>query len=324
MPETVNKNEEVDLLDLFGRMARWIGRLLKSIGNALLVSIIFLVKNYLPLSLSIIAGIGIGFLCKYTFSPTYRGDFVLKTNAVKPAELIAFTNKMHLFCDQKNYQALSSSLSISNESAEKIIDIGAFWVIDRNSDQIPDYVDYRNKLNVYDTLDTRMADRVDIRVKTRSPQLFIPLRTGIMKLINNDSLFKRLNSVRISQNKELKQRLDYDIRQLDSLQKVKYFEETRNNVPKSGGQIVFLQEQKTQLVYTDIYTLYARKQNIESEEMLYGDVVTLLSDIAPSIKSYTGGLFYSEIFVPVFFGLTLLILIILRTRSSIKELFSRY
>jgi hypothetical protein len=112
--------------------------------------------------------------------------------------------------------------------------------------------------------------------------------------------------------------------QLDSLQKVKYFEETRNLKPASGGQIVFMQEQKTQLVYNDIYDLYTRKQELESVRDLHKGVVTVLSDFSSPTKRENGGLYYAKTFVPLFFIITLLVLILLANRRNLIEVFDKY
>jgi uncharacterized membrane protein len=118
-------------------------------------------------------------------------------------------------------------------------------------------------------------------------------------------------------------RLNDDIIQLDSLQKI-IFEESRTKQPKIGSQMIFLQEQKTQLLYTDILPLYARKQTLESERDLYKDIVTVLSEFTiPSLRD-NGGMYYVKIYVPLFFGLTLLVLIILANRRKLSEVYNKY
>jgi hypothetical protein len=94
--------------------------------------------------------------------------------------------------------------------------------------------------------------------------------------------------------------------------------------PASGGQIVFMQEQKTQLVYTDIYSLYTRKQNLESERDLYKGIVTVLSDFSLPTKRDNGVMFYGKSIIPKFFFLTLFILILLANRYHIVEIFKKY
>ncbi len=327
MPENnlnSQKSEEIDLLDLFKRMGRSISMFFNAVGRGFLASIVFLLKNWLPLGLSLLAGAGTSLLLKTVFPPIYKGEIVLKTNAVSTAEMISYVNRLHVYCSEENTDMLASSLFVGNETARQITDIRAFWIIDRNRDGVPDFVDYGNSHSVYDTINIRMDDRLDIRIKARTPGDLNLVRSGILKYIDGDSLFRQRNNIRIRQNQELLTRLTYDIKQLDSLQKVKYFEETRNNIPKTGGQIVFLQEQKTQLVYTDIYNLYARKQSIELQQLLYKDIVTVISDITIPRKPLTRTLYYGIVVIPLFFFLTLAILIMIRNKSSLKEVYNRF
>ena len=251
-------------------------------------------------------------------------EIKLRDNSGTTSEMISKINKLHIFCDEHNSFALSSALSMKSDLVKNISDISAFWIIDQNKDDIPDFVDYKNNHNVYDTTNIRMQDRIDVRVIINSPQDLNLVRNGIIKFIEDDSLYQLRNHVRLMQNQELLTRLGYDIIQLDSLQKVKYFEETRNLKPASGGQIIFMQEQKTQLVYNDIYSLYARKQKLESERDLYKGIVTVLSDFSLPARRDNGGLYYAKIIVPIFFGLTLLILILLANKKSLTEVFNKY
>jgi hypothetical protein len=336
------RNDEIDLLDLFRRMGRTINRWVKAMGRAFLISAVFLLRRWLPLGLSMVLGVGASYLLKMTSPSFYTSDLILRNNTVDPviikntenidlsnstisnADMISFINRLRTYCKQRNITALANAISISEQQAMNILDISAFWIIDMGYDRIPDYIDYKNKYDVYDTINGRMYDRVDIRVKINSPQELITVRNGIITFINNDSLFQQRNRLRLRQNLELLTRLDNDILQLDSLQKVKYFEETRNRQPLTGGQMIFLQEQKTQLVYNDIYTLYSRKQVIESERVLYNGIVTVLSDFPVPSRRDNGGMYYGKVVIPSFFFLTLLILIILANRKKLEEIFEKY
>ena len=62
---TTNKNvrdDEIDLLDLFKRMGRTLNRWGMALGKAFLISVVYILKRWLPLGLSIVAGIGISYL----------------------------------------------------------------------------------------------------------------------------------------------------------------------------------------------------------------------------------------------------------------------
>jgi hypothetical protein len=336
IPDKKVNNDEIDLLDLFRRIGRTFNRWGIALFRGFLISFVFLLRRWLPLGISIAAGIAISFFLKSTSASFYTSDLIfrnnlaiidqkkLRDNTGTTAEIISKIAKLHTFCSENNLTALSEALSIKSESVKNISDISPYWIIDESRDGIPDYVDYKGTHNVYDTNNIRMQDRLDVRVKINSPQDLNLVRDGIIKFIENDSLYQQRNRVRLRQNQELLTRLDFDIRQLDSLQKVKYFEETRNLKPVSGGQIVFMQEQKTQLVYPDIYGLYARKQLLETDRDLYKSVVTILSDFSSPTKRDNGASYYGKYLIPILFFITLLILIILANRDKVQDLFKKY
>jgi hypothetical protein len=318
------RDDEIDLLDLFGRIGREINRWVCALGRAFLTTSIFLLKRWLPLGLSLVAGIGVSLLLKIASPSFYKSDLVLKNNTISNADMISYLNRLHTYCKEKNRNALSEAISVTSQQVNNIIDISAFWIIDKGNDGMSDFVDYKNKHNIYDTLNIRMQDRLDIRVMIRVPSELNIVRNGIINYINTDSLFQQRNRVRLRQNKEILTRLNYDILQLDSLQKLKYFEVTRNMQPKNGGQMIFLQEHNTQLVYNEIYSLYTRKQALETERELYKDITTILSEFSIPAKRVNGGSYYAFRVVPSFFVLTLLILIILANRIKLNEVYRKY
>jgi hypothetical protein len=317
-------------------MGRTLNRWGMALGKAFLISVVYILKRWLPLGLSIVAGIGISYLLKTSSASFYTSDMVfrnnlalidkktLRDNSGTTSEIISKINKLHAFCSENNQVALSIALTMKPESVKNISDISAYWIIDMSKDGIPDYVDYKGNHGAYDTINIRMQDRFDIRVKINSPQDLNLVRDGIIKFIESDSLYQQRNRLRLRQNLDLLTHLNYDILQLDSLQKVKYFEETRNMKPSGGGQIVFMQEQKTQLVYGDIYALFERKQKLESEQDLYKGVVTVLSDFTFPTRRDNGAMYYGKQVIPIVFLITLLILIILSNRKRLEEVYKKY
>jgi hypothetical protein len=323
--ETKNvRDDEIDLLDLFRRMGRTLGRWANALGTAVLISIVFLLRRWLPLTVSLILGIGVSYLMKRASESYYTSDLILKTNATSTDEMIAYINRLHTFCSEGNKEALASSIHLSPEQIKYIGDISAFWIIDQGNDKIPDYVDFYNRHDIYDTVNVRMQDRLNVRVRIKVPQELTRVKEGIIQFINDDQLFQQKNDVRLKHNEEMLARLTFDIHQLDSLQQYKYFQETRNLKPQQGGSFIFLQEQKTQLLYTDIHTLYARKQSLETDNELYKDIVTVLSEFTIPASRDNGGLYYAKTIVPVFFFLTLIVLIMIANKRKLLEVYNKY
>lgn len=325
---TNNKNvrdDEIDLLDLFRRMGKGLSRFGNALGKAFLISTVFLLRRWIPLTISIILAIGASYLLKYATESYFTSDLVLRTNnAASTDEMITYINRLHTSCVDGNKEALVSAIGLTSVQTDNILDIQAFWVIDNGNDKIPDFVDYVGDHDVYDTVNVRMQDRLNVRVKILQPQELTNVRDGIIKFINKDPLFQQRNNLRLRQNGELLKRLDGDILLLDSLQKFKYFEETKNYLPRMGSQMIFLQEQKTQLVYDDIYKLYKQKQELEMDRDLYKEIVTVLNDFSIRSQRENSGLYYAKTFIPGFFLLTLLILIIRSNRRKLKEIYNQY
>jgi hypothetical protein len=318
------KNDEIDLLELFRKMGRIITGWFVALGEGIIICIVFLFRNWLPLVISLIIAVSLAFIMKKTLTPCYSSEITIRSNTISNADMISYINRLHSFCMERNIAALSEAISIPQEKARQIKDIKAFWVIDRNNDSIPDYVDYKNEYNVYDTVNLRMRDRLDIMAKFISLQDLSFLKNGLLSYVESNSLFRQKNELRLLQVNEMLTRLKNDIGQLDSLQRIKYFEETRNRIPEKNGQIIFLQDQKTQLLYGDIYALYIRKQALDQNKDLYSDIITVLSDFTVPAKPFTGFLYYAKVLVPFLFGLTLIILILSANRKKIRDFIKEY
>ena len=324
--ESTKKNVNNDEIDIFEFMNR-IGGVLKgwmnATGRAILISTVFLLKRWLPLSLTIIVGLVAAFIIQISLPPVYTSDLVLKTNVISNEQMIAYINRLKTIKDKS---VLAKTLDISEEISNNIISIGAFWIIDQNRDTIPDKVDYSNTHNVYDTINIRMKDRFDIQARVKTPQDLSMVRDGLLNFINNNQLFQERNKQRLDQISERINRFDIDLARLDSLQKVKFFEETRIKSSQSVGQIIFSQEQNqnTQLLYNDIYFLIRQKQFLEAEQNTYGQIVTILNDFTIPAERTNSIAYYAIRIIPLLLIPMLLILICIAQKEAIKRIFEKY
>ncbi|MFH0841798.1 MAG: hypothetical protein V1903_04170 [Bacteroidota bacterium] len=318
------RNDEIDLLDLFRRMGRGIAKFSKAIGRGTLISIVFLFRHWLPLGLSLVLSVGASYLLKYISEPFYESELTLRPNSISNSDIILQIKKVQNYLLEDNIPAVSNSLLLPQDEAKNLIGMVACFYIDIGPDGIPDYIDYDNSVDVRDTTRRRMSDRILIYVRTRAPEELPDIRNGIINYITSDSLYQLRNIVRLRHYRELLARYDYDIEQLDSLQKVKYYEETKNMQPQTGGQMIFLQEQKTQLVYPEILSLFNNRQNIDRELQLNDDIVTILSDFSIPLVRSNGGLYYALRIIPGIVCGTLLILIIIANKRKIKEISEKY
>jgi hypothetical protein len=318
------KSDEIDLLDLINRMGRSLSRILNTLGKAFLYTFFFVLKKWLWLSLSLAVGVLLSYLIKFSTERNYSSDIILRSNTITNADMINHINKLHTFCYENNFDELAAALSVEREKVKYIKDIKAYWVIDRGTDDIPDHVDFKERHNVMDTLNVRMADRFVIRVKTSIPQELSVIRDGILAFVRKNQFFQQQNELRLKQAEAMLARIDYDVEQLDSLQQIKYFEESRKLLPREGSQMIFLQEQRTQLLHDDILTLINRRQEIEVLQTIYHDLITLLSDFTPPAKAENGALYYGRVVIPTILALAIILLLVFDNRKRLREVYRRY
>jgi len=319
-PEIEKKHEELDLLGIIINTWQVILKFIVGIGKLLLELVLFMLRKWLPLLVSIIVGVGLSYIAKNVLKPYFVSDITFRSNVIPNSEMIPYINKLHKFCLDNNVRELSESFRGVEIDVSTIKDINAFWVIDLNRDGIPDYNDYKNKHNIYDTVNVRMPDRFGIRISVRDAEDFGTVRDGIINYISKNSSFQDRNRLRIAQVDEDIIRYNYDIVQLDSLQNVKYFEETRSRIPQTGGQMIFLQEQKTQLLYPDILDLTRRRQEADRERNIYSDIITIILDFTPTSSVFNSSRYYIYRIVPVLFSFTLLLLIMIAVRKRVVEM----
>lgn len=314
------RNDEVDLLDLFNRIGRAMNLLFWALWKAILISLVFIVRRWIPLAISIAVGLAVSFYLSKTSPSLYTSDMVVRSNLNINDQMISYINRLQTV-DKKT---LASVLGLSELTSRNIASIGAYWIIDRNHDKIPDNVDYSNSHDVYDTTDVRMLDRVDISVKIVTPQDLSAVREGILKYISENPEFMKMNELRLNHNEELLKRTVIDIQQLDSLQKVKYFRDARDKLGKVGGQIVFIQEQPTQLYHDHIYSLYAQKAKLEDDLGLYTGIVTMITDFSIPTIRVNNWRYYAKKNVPPIFISVLVFLVILANIKRLREVYNKY
>lgn len=315
-------NDEIDLLELFNKMGKGIKWFFINIWNIFLKVTVFLIRKSLYLIAFIILGFLVALLQFNTSDRFYSSDMILRSNSVNNADMIAHINKLHFYGEENNKQALAQSLNLDSAEVENIVDVEAFWIIDRNRDGIPDLVDNKNKYD-QDTTVTHMSSRFDVRVKTLQPQSLDKVKGGILRHINTNLFFEKINRIRLVQLRERIAKTETELSELDSLQNYKYFEE-RQKGKFSEGQMVFLSEQETKLFHGSVFELYQSKQNLDRELDIYSEIVTVLDDFTPPAQPENSFSQIAKRWVILFFVLGLFFVVILSFRKELISVYRKY
>ena len=315
-------SDEIDLLELF-----------RKTGNKFKGFVIWLLELFLRITVFfirkspyLIAAIVLGFLVSiyfYTKSERfYDSDMVLRSNAVTNPDMISHINKLHFFIEEDNIVSLANNLNLDSTDISNIVDLEAFWIIDVNKDDVPDFVDYKKKFTA-DTNVRRITSRFDIRVRTFEPQDLSKVRDGILFHINNHEYFQKRNEIRLKQLAENILKTEAEMHELDSLQNFKYFEEMKKGQMKEG-QIVFLNEEATKLFHDDIFALFQKKLNLDRTLFLDSAIVTIIDNFTPPAQPVNSYLNIAKTWVIRFFIIGILLVLILSFWGNFKEIYKKY
>jgi len=282
--ENSKPNEEIDLLELFSRMGQSIKRFFVWLYNLLTSFLLLLIRKSVWIISFSIAGAFVGYSFYQNTPRFYSSQMVAISNSMNNNVIVNSINLLNDLFESKNYNVLANYLSISPQMAEKIKSIGAYYGIDLNKDEITDYVDYDKKYNPKDTTQKRLTDIFYLKISVYDETIFTNVRDGIKKYINTNPYIVENNNVRKQQDVTLIELYKKQIKKLDSLQKVQYFE-----VPKlqKGGnnQLVLLNEKEIKLYHTDIINLYNAQLYLEKQLILNPDPVTVIQDFTQLAKA---------------------------------------
>jgi len=315
-------SDEIDLLELFRKTGNKFKDFIIWLWELFLRITVFFIRKSPYLITFIILGFLVALFKFKTSDRFYLSDMILRSNSVSNADMIAHINKLHFYGEEDNKQALAQSLNLDSAEVENLVDIEAFWIIDRNRDGIPDMIDDENKYDE-DTSVTHMSSRFDVRVKTLHPQSLDKVRDGILHHINTNQFFEKINRIRLIQLRERIAKTETELSELDSLQNYKYFEE-RQKGKFSEGQMVFLNEQETKLFHESVFELYQSKQDLDMELDIYSEIVTVLDDFTPPAQPENSYLHIAKTWVILFFVLGLIFMVVLSFRKELTSVYKKY
>ena len=314
------KSDEIDLLELLHKTCSATKKFFNRIIRSVLLFIVFLVRNSLYIGGFIILGGMIGYGISKISRPYYASDMVVQPNAITASDMISYINRLHDLIKDRNYSELSKLLQLNDTISNQIKDIQAYWFIDKNKDGIADYIDYKNKLNVRDTTQRRLNNRVDVRVMIFNNQIFDSVRIGIANYFTQIPYINKLNQVRKQHTEELISKINNQIVKLDSLEDYDYFQKQKDMKPTGeNGQIVLLNEQQVRLYHGEIIGLHKQRLTLEKELIVYPDPITIIEDFTPLTKKANPKSKYIMIYGLIFGLLGILILGFLETREKIKR-----
>lgn len=324
------KNNEIDLLEVFSAISNRISRFFKWIINLVLFAISFLIKNiYFYLAILAVT-VGLSFLKSKYSKDVYRTTLTAQSNVISTPEIINIINNIQKALDEESNEYVASALGCSLNDVKKIKDIEALYIIDNNRDGIADFIDFDHKLLKKSASDTNfvvLSYEFAIKLDYKDTSVIRIVKKGIINYLRQNPYIKERDTLNRRQLLELIAKVDNELVDFDSLQ-TNYNKFIVNNQrgPDLKSQLLMVNEKEVKLMYKDILGLYAEKQQLEQRYALSTkEVITIKSDFIPSLDPLSGTFKFSfKLFILLSFIMTILIGFIKNRKYIYTKLNSSY
>ncbi len=277
-------SDEIDLIELFNKIGNSIKKGIMWIINRLQDFILLLIRKSLWIISFSIIGAFVGYSFFKATPRYYSSEMVAISNTLNNNYIVSSINLLDDLFKGANHSIAANYLEIPVEQAQEIKSIGAYYGIDVNKDGIADYIDFKKTFNPKDTSIRRLSDFFYVKLEVYSESVFGSARDGIKKYINKNNFIIENNQVRITQSEELIKSIELEIKKLDSLQKIQYFE-----IPKSqkanNTQMVVLNEKEMKLYHEQILALQQQKLRLQKDITINKEPITVVQDFTPLSKA---------------------------------------
>jgi len=284
-------NDEIDIFEFSIRIWKAFINFLIGVRDFFISIIIFLIRKSLWIILFAGAGLMLGKLFYGVSKPVYSSSLEGNTGGLDNTVVIDHVNKLNQLSGKP--ALLAGYLNISEEQAKAINSVKAYYGIDINKDEKPDFVDFKETYNPKDTNQIRVPSYIYLKVTVYDETILPILRKSVLQYINNSPYLQELFKISRRHKAEMIQEITTEIAKIDSLQRSRF----RKGINAETLQMFYLNnEPGLQLFHYDVLNLYARKQALERELEISDEIITVVQDFMPLSQEVTSASEYMLIF----------------------------
>ena len=306
------ENKELDLFDLLGKAFAVCKNGINTVGNGILWLVRFKLKNWIVLSVFLMAGIAFAYYSYLPKNRKFNAEFRLQVNGTNSFAVYDIIKALGQTIDvDSGNKSFAKTIGLKRDIVLPLRTIEPFYIIDLNNNKTPDYVDYGNSFKE-DTLNSRMSNFLQIVITAKGKTNYNAIQKGIIDYLRKDPYLKREEVERINSLKQDIITLDTEIAALDSMRQ----EEFKNNKFAMSFDKTSLIIQKP-TYHTDIIDLKKRRLNLQENLDVQREVVTVYSQVFVNPVRTDNYIFITRIVAVYFLGFILVLLI--AYRKKIKE-----
>lgn len=314
--ENLDKNE-VDLLDILRIGLMYVISFFKLIMRFFTWLLRFIYQQKAIIGLFLIMGLAYALFESRNGNLKHKASTEMSINMHDAYFFNSLISTLDLYCENEDKSFLAQSLNLTDEEAKDLISIKSYYVIDEMIDGTPDKVDFEKKYNALDTTCTRMKDRlvVEAIVKENLP-LFTKLPSALDYYFSNNPILKAENEIRLKQIDENINSIRNEIFMMDSLRKIEYFKQTKNN--NNTEKTIILNEKDKTLYHEEMLKMEGRIYDLQWSKQINSHCVNFVSDFSIEPKAVNRITKSLLKYVSIGFGIGLLVALILFSRKDVK------
>ncbi len=277
----------MNLFDFILLCCKALGRLFKNIGVLILQSVRLGLQYFWVFAPCVVLGVLGGWLWTKPFATTFNGNAtIMYAEGMRDVVREGIINFITLS------DALKKEYGLNDEHIDAFNGLLMYDVIDCNADSVPDYVDKNRNVDLNDTVNVVMRDRVHLVLKLKGMNDFKPFEDALTKFFNAQPYLVEADN----RCKKIQQeRLNYftkEVARLDSFMTYDYFMKPRYLGAEWGNHIISEREQE--LYYQDMIIVLKKKNFLEMQNMSTPDIINFqtpfIAYVMPLIYKYFIGL----------------------------------
>jgi hypothetical protein len=309
--EEKNEKQELDLIILLQKIVDFIILIIKKIVGSFGYLLQLTYKYRYVFLLFIVAAIAFAIYKTTGDRKIYKSEFIFELNDGDSFLYSEIVNNLNQYLDDRDYTGLAQILNTPVDNTKKISFLKPYFMIDLNNDSIIDLIDYESEYNPSDTLNTRASNRIVISAGVKNTAFSPELKDLLMNYFNRNKYLVSINESRLNQLREKEIFYEQNIREIDSLQRIEYFEKKNSpEVRMEQSQNGVLMNTNKQMFYKDKIKILKEKEIISKELASNADIIKVIMESQPTSKSIYSfsktALKYVGIAVGLFFILILL------------------
>ena len=250
----------MNLFDFILLCCKALGRLFKNIGVLILQSVRLGLQYFWVFAPCVVLGVLGGWLWTKPFATTFKGNATI-VYAEGMREVVKEGVIDFLTLSEK--QKLEYGLT--EDAFDAFEGLFMYNVIDCNADSVVDFVDRKHSVNIGDTMNVVVRDRMHLEVEMFGNRDFKPFEVALTNFFNSQSYLVEADR----RCKKIQQeRLDYftkEVARLDSFMTYDYFVRPRYLGAEWGNHIISEREQE--LYYQDLIVVLKNKNYLEMQKM---------------------------------------------------------